>query len=255
MKKLIVANWKMNPASADEARDLFSKISRMAGKLRNAKVVVCPPFVYLGFFSKNSKVKLGGQDVFWEEGGSYTGEISASMLKNLHAEYVIIGHSERRRLGETNETVNKKIKQALKYGFKVIFCVGEPERDESENYLQFVKEEVIKGLEQISTRLFKDLIVAYEPIWAISSAKKFGKGFFYADTPENVFQMGTYIKRVIVSAFGKNAANVPVLYGGSVDAKNAADFLIKGNVDGLLVGRTSWNAKEFGELLKDVNRT
>ncbi len=254
MKKLIVANWKMNPGSADEARGLFAGISRIAGKLQNTKVVICPPSVYLGLFSGNSKVKLGGQDVFWEEGGSYTGEISASMLKSLHAEYVIIGHSERRRLGETNETVNKKIKQALKYGLKVIFCVGETERDESEHYLQFIKEEVVKGLEQISVRLFKDLIIAYEPIWAISSAKKFGKGFFHADTPENVFQMSTYIKRVIVSVFGKNTGDISVLYGGSVDAKNAVDFLVKGNTDGLLVGRTSWNAKEFGELLKNVNK-
>ncbi len=254
MKKIIIANWKMTPSTIREARELFVKISRAAGKLRNAKVVVCPPFVYLGLFSKNSKVGLGGQDVFWEEGGSYTGEISASMLKSLNAKYVIIGHSERRRLGETNEMVNQKIKQALKYGFKVIFCVGESERDESENYLQFIKEEVIKGFEQVPVRLFKDLIVVYEPIWAISSAKKFGKVFFHADTPENVFQMGTYIKRVIVSAFGKNAGSVPILYGGSVDAKNAVDFLVKGNVDGFLVGRTSWNAEEFGELLKNVNK-
>jgi len=255
MKKyLIIANWKMTPNSSKEATELLSATASAAKKIRNVKVVVCPPFVYLRLFSKNSKVGLGGQDVFWEEAGSYTGEISAKMLKSVGVQYVIIGHSERRRLGETNEMINRKIKQAFKYGLKVIFCVGEFERDESENYLQFVKEEVIKGLEQISAKLFKNLIVAYEPIWAISSAKKFGKGFFHPDTPENAFQMSTYIKRVIVSALVKNAGSVPILYGGSVDAKNAADFLVKGNVDGLLVGRTSWNAKEFGELLKNVNK-
>jgi len=254
MKKLIIANWKMNPASAKEARALFADTSRAAGKLHNAKVVVCPPFVYLGLFSKNSKVVLGGQDVFWEDSGSYTGEISASMLKSFNVKYVIIGHSERRRLGETNEMINQKIKQALKCGLKVIFCVGEMERDEHENYLQFIKEEIIKGLEQIPVKLFKNLIIAYEPIWAISSAKKSGKGFFHPDTPENAFQMGTYIKRVIVSIFGKNVGRVLILYGGSVDAKNAADFLVKGNVGGLLVGRVSWNAREFRELLKNIDR-
>ncbi len=256
MRKLIVANWKMNPDSAEKARELFSATLRAAQKIRGAKIVVCPPLAYLGLFSKNSKISLGAQDIFWEDppagGGSFTGEVSAKILKNSKVEYVIIGHSERRRLGETDEIINKKIRQALKNNLKVIFCVGESERDETGDYLQFIKEEIIKGLEKIPVKLFKNLIVTYEPVWAISSKAKSGKSKFHPDTPEDAFQMATYIKRLIISLFNSNCRNIPVLYGGSVDEENAKEFLEKGNVDGLLVGRASWNAKTFAELLKNI---
>ncbi len=252
MKKLIVANWKMNPQTLKKARELFNDISKYAKKIRNEKIVVCPPFIYLTLFPKNPKISLGSQDVFWEDDGPYTGEVSAKMLKNLGVEYVIIGHSERRQIGETDEIINKKIKQALKNNIKVIFCVGELERDEGGEYLQFVKDEIIKGLDKIPIKLFKNLIITYEPVWAISSNEKSGKAQFSADTPENAREMAIYVKRVLVSIFDRIARNIPVLYGGSVDAKNAKDFLEKGNVDGLLVGRTSWNAKTFGELLKNI---
>jgi triosephosphate isomerase len=198
-------------------------------------------------------LKLGSQDVFWEEEGSYTGEISAKMLKNLGVEYVIIGHSERRRLGETDEAINKKIRQALKNHLKVIFCVGEFERDDENKYFQFVKNEISKGLDKVPTRLLKNLIVAYEPIWAISSVNKSGKARFNADTPENAQEMAIYIKRVLVSLFGKIVQKSPVLYGGSVEAENAASFLKKEGIEGLLVGRASWSAKTFGELLKNID--
>ncbi|MFH0803723.1 MAG: triose-phosphate isomerase [Candidatus Tagabacteria bacterium] len=252
MKKIIVANWKMNPDNVDKAKALFADTTKAAKEIRNAKIVVCPPFVYLNFFKPMSGVGLGSQDVFWEDDGPYTGEVSAKMLKNLGVEYVIIGHSERRQLGETDEIINKKIKQALKNKLKVIFCAGELERDEGGEYLQFVKDEIIKGLDKIPAKLFKNLIITYEPVWAISSSAKSDKARFSADTPENAQEMAIYAKRVLVSVFGKSARNIPVLYGGSVDAKNAASFLNKEGIDGLLVGRTSWNAKTFGELLKNI---
>lgn len=251
MKKLIVANWKMNPATPKEALELFSATLRAARKIRNAKVVVCPPFVYLESFSKIKNASMGAQDVFWEDGGSYTGGISAKILKSLGMKYVIVGHSERRKLGETDEMINKKIKSALKNKIKVIFCVGELERDEEGRYLTFVKEEMTKGLKKIPSKFFKNLIIAYEPVWAVSSFKA-GKAHFHPDTPEDTYQMATYIKRLLVSICGKIGRNIPILYGGSVDGKNARDFLIKGNIDGLLVGRTSWNAKKFGELLHNI---
>jgi triosephosphate isomerase len=254
MKKLIVANWKMNPNNPREARELFNATARTAKKIRNAKVVVCPPFVYFGLFAEKSQISLGAQDIFWEESGSYTGEISAKMLKNLNTEYVIIGHSERRRLGETDEMINKKIKQALQNNLKVIFCAGEKERDEAGNYLQFVKDEIAKGLDKIPVKFLKNIVLTYEPVWAISSASKSGKARFNADTPENAQEMAIYSKRLLVSLFGKAARRVPVLYGGSVDEKNAVSFLKKGGgIDGLLVGRASWSAKTFGELLKNIS--
>ncbi len=253
MKKLIVANWKMNPQTLKKARELFNDISKYAKKIRNEKIVVCPPFIYLTLFPKNPKISLGSQDVFWEDGDSYTGEVSAKMLKNLGVEYVIIGHSERRQIGETDEIINKKIKQALKNNIKVIFCVGELERDEGGEYLQFVKDEIIKGLDKIPAKLFKNIIITYEPVWAISSSAKSDKARFNADTPENAQEMAIYAKRVLVSIFGRIARNIPVLYGGSIDGKNAASFLNKEGIDGLLVGRTSWNAKTFRELLKNIS--
>jgi triosephosphate isomerase len=260
MKKLIIANWKMNPQTVKEAAELFNATARTARKIKNTKVVICPPFVYLGLFAKKFQVpsskfqvQLGSQDIFWEDSGSYTGEVSAKMLKNIGVQYVIIGHSERRRLGETDEMINKKIKQALQNSLKVIFCAGEWERDEAGNYLQFVKDEIKKGLKKIPAKLLKNLIIAYEPVWAISSVAKSGKARFNADTPENAQEMAIYVKRVLVSLFGKICRNVPVLYGGSVDEKNAAAFLKKEGIDGLLVGRASWSAKLFEEILKIEN--
>lgn len=254
MKNLIVANWKMNPSGAREARELFNAAQRAARKIPNVKIVVCPPFVYLDLFAKKIGIGLGAQDIFWEESGSYTGEVSAKMLKSLNCQYVIVGHSERRRLGETDEMINQKIKQALKNNLKVIFCVGEMERDEDGNYLQFVKDEIAKGLDKIPARFLKNLIVTYEPVWAISSASKSGKARFNADTPENAQEMAIYVKRVLVSLFGKIVRNTPVLYGGSVDEKKAAAFFEKEGINGLLVGRASWSAKTFGELLKNISK-
>jgi len=262
MKKLIIANWKMTPNSLKEARELFSATIKTAAKIKTAKVIICPPFVYLGLLATKVKplsnkgltfVGLGSQDVFWEDSGSFTGEISAKMLKNLGVQYVIIGHSERRGLGETDEMVNKKIKQALANNLKVIFCVGEKTRDESGAHFQFIKDEIKNGLEKIPAKFLRNLIVAYEPVWAISSKSFSGKAKFRADTPDDAFQMATYIKRIFVSSYGKFSRRVPVLYGGSVDASNARTFLEKGNVDGLLVGRASWNAKTFKELLMSIN--
>ena len=254
-KKLIIANWKMTPDTADKAKALFAATVKAGKKMRNAKVVACPPFIWISALagSRKSKVVLGAQDVFWEESGSYTGEISVKMLRNAGVQYVIIGHSERRRLGETDEMINKKIKRAITGNLKVIFCVGEFERDEAGNYFQFLKDEIKKGLKDIPSRFLKNLVVVYEPVWAISRVNRSGKARFNADNPEDTFQMATYIKRILVSTFGKQARRVPVLYGGSVDPRNAGDFLEKGNVDGLLVGRASWNGKSFGELLKNIS--
>jgi len=260
MKKLIVANWKMTPQTLKEARNLFTDTVKAGKKIRNAKVVVCAPFIWISALagSAKSKVALGAQDVFWEDppagGGSYTGEVSVKMLKSAGVQYVIIGHSERRRLGETDEIINKKIKRAVANNLKVIFCVGEFERDEAGNYFQFIKDEIKKGLKDISSRFLKNLIVVYEPVWAISRVNRSGKARFNADNPEDALEMATYIKRVLVSIFGKSARRVPVLYGGSVDPGNAGDFLEKGNVDGLLVGRASWNGKTFDELLRNISK-
>jgi triosephosphate isomerase len=245
MKKIIIANWKMNPQSLLEAKRIFNEIKKTAIKLSKVKTIICPPFPYIS----NLK-SLGAQDLFYEEKGAYTGEISAGILKDLGVKYVIIGHSERRELGETNEIVNKKIKTALKSGLKVIMCVGEKERDSEGEYLNFIKDQINEGLKGIPRKLLTNIIIAYEPVWAISSHKS-----TKADNPESALRTAIFIRRMLLSIIGDQLARqVPILYGGSVDIKNAEQFLKEGGIQGLLVGSQSLIPKNFNEILKIADR-
>lgn len=251
MKKIIVANWKMNPQSLKEAKEIFNGIKKISSKLKKTETVICPPFVYLSAFSHQlSAIRLGAQNVFYEKKGAYTGEISSGMLKGFGVKYVIIGHSERRALGETDETVNKKVKTALEEGFKVILCIGEKERDLNGEYLNFLKMQINGGLKGVSKKLLANLLIAYEPIWAISSntgAK--------ADSPESAMQIAIFIRREFLPIVGNRAArNMPILYGGSVDSINAGNFLKEGGMQGLLVGSQSLIPKNFGEILAIANK-
>lgn len=245
MKRIIVANWKMNPQSALEAAAIIAGLMPVCKSLKNTQAVICPPFVYLNLKSKikNLKFTTGAQDVFWEESGAYTGGVSVKMLKNLGVTHVIVGHSERRaHFQETDNMVNKKVLTALRAGLKVILCVGERERIDSE-MPTIVKEELTLGLRGVAAQKAKNLIIAYEPIWAIGSDR--------ADTPEDLFGMVIYIRRALLDIFGKNfAESIPVLYGGSADDKNAEGFLKVRGVHGLLVGRASLDIKKFGNILK-----
>ena len=140
MTKIVIANWKMNPASGLQAKRLFSSVFKKTKEIKRAKIIIAPPFIFLPFFKKKSNLALAGQDVFWSNSGAYTGEISPAMLKSLGVGYVIVGHSERREhLGETDELINKKVKAALGAGLKAVLCVGESERS-GENFHNFVRE-------------------------------------------------------------------------------------------------------------------
>lgn len=246
MKKIIIANWKMNPQSLKEAK-------RIAGEIKT-KAIICPPFVYLAELSaKFKKMSFGVQDLFWENppaGGAYTGEISAAMAKNIGAKYAIIGHSERRELGDTDEIINKKIKTALKNGLKVIFCIGEKERDSEGEYLNFIKDQINEGLKGIPRKLLTNLIIVYEPVWAISSHKS-----TKADNPESALRTAIFIRRMLLPIAGDQLARqIPIIYGGSVDVKNAEQFLKEGGIQGLLVGSQSLIPKNFNEILKIANK-
>jgi len=227
----------MNPGSLEEAKKIFNKIKIAAGKLKKVETVICPPFVYLP-----SLRATGAQNIFYEEKGAYTGEISVKMLKDLGVKYVIIGHSERREMGETDEIINKKIKAGLEAGLKVVFCVGEKKRDGENEYLNFVKNQINKGLKNIPKKFFKNLIIAYEPVWAISSQKR-----ARADNPESALKMAVFIKRTLLSP-------IPILYGGSVNPENAGGFLFKSGMNGLLVGGQSLIPENFIKILKIANR-
>lgn len=240
MKKLIVANWKCNPVTLKEVKQLFNSIKRGIKNLKYVEVVICPPFVYLPFISS---FKLGAQDCFWEEKGPFTSQISPLMLKNLGCEYVIVGHSERRAFGETDEIINKKIKAAIKAKLKPILCIGETleERRKGKTF-QILKEQLKKGLKDISFLKVhrSSFIVAYEPVWAIGTGKPC--------QPKETKKVLQFLKEFIQSLnyFGIQPL---FLYGGSVNSENARDYIEVG-FDGLLVGGASLNPKEFVKIVK-----
>jgi triosephosphate isomerase len=244
--KVIIANWKMNPYSKKEAEIIFKNISNSIKNLKNVEVIVCPPFPYLYIKEKikNKKLKLGSQDVFSLQEGPYTGEVSIKMLKNLGVEYVIIGHSERRMIGDTNDIVNKKILITLKSKINPIFCVGENVRDANGFYLSFIKEQIEEGLKGVIKSQIKNIIIAYEPVWAIGDNAK------REATPSEFLEIKIFIKKVIADIYDIKTANeIRIIYGGSVHPMNASIFIKEGGALGLLVGRDSLSPNKFSEII------
>ncbi|MCR4330581.1 MAG: triose-phosphate isomerase [Patescibacteria group bacterium] len=251
-KVIIIANWKMNPLSLTEAKRIFTDTKKTAQTLRNVQSVVCPPFIYVNELKSlvsGRRCLIGAQDVFFERNGAYTGEISAAMLAKAGIKYVIVGHSEKRTFGETDEVVNKKTLAALKEGLHVVLCVGERERDEHALYFDFIRRELEHALKGVPKNLTHKLLIAYEPIWAIGREAK------SADTPAGTFETTLFIRKILAERYDKKMAmNMPILYGGSVNKKNAREFLVHGGVQGLLVGRASLTPAHFAEILKEADR-
>ena len=246
LKKIIIANWKMNPVSYKQAEKIFIANSKSISKIKKTDVIICPPILYLEKLKRRSKkLGLGAQNIFYEESGAYTGEISADMLYDIGARYVILGHSERRATGETNEDVNKKIKSALFAGLRPIICIGEKKRDENHIYLNFIKEQLEVAFKNILKTSLPKIIIAYEPIWAI------GKNAIREANSEEFREISIFIRKVLSDKFGAKAiAKTKIIYGGSVHPKNVASFLQQGQTDGFLVGRDSLDPKKFEEIIK-----
>ncbi len=251
-RKIIVGNWKMNPTSLAEAQNIFKKVKNTASKLRSTHVVMCPPHVFIGKFApmkttgRKQTVGIGAQDVFYEAQGAYTGNVSAPMLKELGLTHVIVGHSERRAAGETDEVVSKKALAALESGLHPIICVGETSRDPQSMYLDTLKNQIKNSLSKIPKKLLGQIVVAYEPVWAI--------GVKEAMDPGTIEEMSIFVKKVISDISDhQSGISTPVLYGGSINFRNAPDIMTRGKVDGLLVGRESVNTPGFIELLKAVD--
>ncbi|HUC88710.1 MAG TPA: triose-phosphate isomerase [Candidatus Paceibacterota bacterium] len=248
MKKLIVANWKMNPQSQKEAEIVFNGIVKIAKSSRNIDIIVCPPFPFLSI-GKKIKIKiknlmLGAQNASEEAEGAYTGEVSPKMLAGLGVKYVIVGHSERRALGETDQTINKKIINALKSKISPILCIGESIRDAGGDYLSFIKQELHECLKSIPKAQISNIVVAYEPIWAI------GENANREATPEEFTEARILIRKIISDLYdSKTAHSVMILYGGSVHEDNAKEFMLNGGADGLLVGRDSLSPKKFALII------
>ena len=247
-KRTVIANWKMNPQDIDTAASIFGDTEKVSSTLKNTVVVVCPPHVYLeSIGDARKKTYLGAQNISALPEGAHTGEISVSMVKNLGATHVIVGHSERRLAGETNAMVADKVAILQKAGLVPVVCVGETVRDSEGHYLADLAEQLEVGLSKVQKKNIAKLIVAYEPVWAI------GKESAGPATPADVRETSLYILRILTRLFGKDANKVTILYGGSVDAKNALSFLAEGGVSGLLVGRVSLTPKAFKSLLTAVD--
>jgi len=237
MKNLIAANWKMNPNSQKEAKKIFDAV-REGARGMNSEVVICPPLVYLyasGF--GEGVVAMGAQNVYFEDKGAFTGEISASMIKDLGVEYVIIGHSERRKyFGETDETVNKKIKKSLETGLKVIFCIGETEEERNAGKKNDVLEKQLKiGLDGVDN--LESINIAYEPVWAIGT----GNNCSVEESKTSI----EFIRQFVTP-------KTRILYGGSVKSDNSADYIKRAGANGLLVGGASLNPEEFIKIIKSA---
>ncbi len=249
MKLLVIANWKMNPLTEKEVKRLFTSIKKGLKGRKNIEIVICPPFPYLSIINNLlSSIKLGAQDCFWKDKGPYTGEVSPQMLENIGCKYVIVGHSERREtFKETDEMVNIKIKEILKAKLQPIFCIGETEEEKKAGKTFHVLErEIKKGLDKISKKEIEKVIIAYEPIWAIGTKK--------ACEENEVMTVALFIKKLVSRLYNKKvASNIKIIYGGSVDSKNASDYLRESKMQGLLVGGASLNSKEFIKIIKSLN--
>jgi len=213
----------------------------------NVEVAVCPPFVYLIPVAQtiaNTYIKLGAQDAYFEPKGAFTGEISCEMLKDCMCEYVILGHSERRHvIGENDKLTNAKLKAVIAAGLKPILCVGEKLEERDANQTEKVVETQLKGgLEGLSAAQLKDLVIAYEPVWAIGTGR--------TATPEQAQEVHQFIRGWLKANFGNDfAQSVRIQYGGSVNAANAASLLAKPDVDGALVGGASLKADDFLKII------
>ncbi|MBN8570793.1 MAG: triose-phosphate isomerase [Ignavibacteria bacterium] len=250
-KKLIAGNWKMNlDITHSEVLVKALKDNIHESYFDKCDVLICPPFTSLmvcNSMIKGTKMKLGAQNLYWEKDGAYTGEISATMLTSAGCEYVIIGHSERRQyFGETDETVNKKSKKALENNLKPILCVGESLSQREEGIFKGIVENQIKAaLEGITKEHMKDFVIAYEPVWAIGTGLN-------AST-EQISEMNMIIGDTIGELYdSETAVSLLILYGGSVNDKNAEEIFSTCGVDGALIGGASLKSENFINIIKSI---
>ena len=249
-KPIIAGNWKMYK-TAPESIVLANAIKRDLFNIDNVEIVLCPPFTSLTDVKDvtgDTNISLGAQNMFWEEEGAFTGEVSPKTLKCLGCKYVIIGHSERRAyFGETNETVNKKLKSALKHGLFPIMCVGEKlEEREAGSAFDVVRDHVENGLSDVGENEILNVVLAYEPVWAIGTGKN--------ATPEEAEEVHKFIRELLSKKYGKDTSeSLRIQYGGSVKPANIESLIRQKDIDGALVGGASLKAESFVEIVKKTS--
>lgn len=249
MRKTIIAgNWKLNN-TCKESVELVTELNRELSEVTEVEVVVCPVFTALRDVSDvlvDSKISLGAQNLYWEDSGAFTGEVSAPLIKDAGAQYVIIGHSERRQyFGETDETINKKIKAALAHGLTPIVCVGEMLEDRESGKTQDVITTQFKGsLAGYSADDVKKMVIAYEPVWAIGTGK--------TATPDQAQEVHKLIRQLLADDFGQEVADVvQIQYGGSAKPENITELIQQPDIDGALVGGASLKSESFIQMIKN----
>ncbi len=249
MQLLLIGNWKMAPQKPAEAQKLARTALAISKKYKKfLSVVVCPPFIHIPTVTKVSKtLSVGAQTVAAEANVAQTGLVDAGMLRSSGVSYCIVGHSESRARGETNEEVAAKVLRLLEKKITPVICVGEKERDHQGWYLSVVKDQLESFLSLIPRAALKNIVIAYEPVWAI------GSGAVREATPLECREMIIYIRKIITDVFGpKSGEIVRVIYGGSVDEKNALGFAVEGQAQGYLVGRVSLDSKRFSALAASI---
>ncbi len=244
-RKVIAGNWKMNMLPG-EAIEFINELTPLVKDTKN-EVILCVPYTdlfYAILTAQNTNIKIGAQNMHFEEKGAYTGEVSGEMLKAINVEYVIIGHSERREyFNETDETVNKKIKAAFKYGLKPIVCVGETlEQREAGKAVEIITKQTELALEGLTNTQVENTIIAYEPIWAIGTGK--------TATSEDANNSIKEIRNKVSEIYGQETASrVIIQYGGSVKSENSKELFGMSDIDGGLVGGASLKAEEFNKIV------
>ncbi|MYK17092.1 triose-phosphate isomerase [Candidatus Poribacteria bacterium] len=244
---IIAGNWKLNN-TVSEAVSLTTALKPLVAGCTDVEIIVAPPFTALASVSStisDSNIRLAAQDFYWEDSGAYTGEISAPMLKDVGCDYVIIGHSERRQyFGETNESVNQKVKAALAHGLKPIICVGEQlEERESGQTEAVIESHITGGIAGLSATDLLSCVIAYEPVWAIGTGK--------TATPDQAQEVHAFIRGLLTAAHSAEVASqIRIQYGGSVKPENASELMAQPDVDGALVGGASLEAESFAQIVK-----
>jgi triosephosphate isomerase len=249
-RKVIAGNWKMHK-DIFESEELIKQVLSGIGSINlKCDLIVCPPFTSLNIVNsliKGTGLKLGAQNMYYEESGAYTGEISPKMLKSVGCEHVILGHSERRMLfGETSQLISKKVKSAINFGLKPILCVGETLEERKGNLMkEIVSNQLLKCLESISEEEMKDIMIAYEPVWAIGTGVN--------ATPDQAEEAHKYIRGLIRDKYSeKTAKNLVIQYGGSVKPENSKELLSEADIDGALIGGASFKADSFVKIIESV---
>jgi triosephosphate isomerase len=248
-KPLIAGNHKMNMTISevlDYAKNLIERVEKVNNK--DIEILICPPYISLYSLyeiTKITNIKIGAQNCHYEENGAFTGEVSVKMLKNAGVEYVILGHSERRHIfNESNEFINKKVKKALENDLNVILCIGEKEEERDNDITNCVNEIQLKScLKDIDKKYHKNLVIAYEPVWAIGTGK--------TATPEDAQSAHSYIRQVLSNIYNQDIANdIRILYGGSVKPHNINNLVSQKDIDGALVGGASLKFDSFEKIIK-----